>query len=79
MRLHQLSRMVLILSFGLVLISCSNEDNSSSSTTDTFDAKKYALVDLHLHLNGSLSPEEVIEMGVLGYSAERHLQKRWRK
>lgn len=63
MRLHQLSRVVLILSFGLVLISCSNEDNSSSSTTDTFDAKKYALVDLHLHLNGSLSPEEVIEMG----------------
>ena len=43
-----------------MLTSCSSDDDNSSSKD--FDAKKYALVDLHLHLNGSLSPEEVIEM-----------------
>ena len=51
---------VLLLGVVLSLCACSNNDNESDS--NPFDAKKYALVDLHLHLNGSLSPEEVIEM-----------------
>lgn len=50
------------LIFCLVQLSCTTEDNPAH-VTDTFDASKYALVDLHLHLNGSLSAEEVIELG----------------
>ena len=35
-------------------------DNADSPVSDEFDAKKYALVDLHLHLDGSLSVDDVI-------------------
>ena len=32
----------------------------------TIDASKYALVDLHLHLDGSLTPEDILTMARLG-------------
>lgn len=37
-------------------------DNVDSPVPDEFDAKKYALVDLHLHLDGSLSVDDAIYM-----------------
>lgn len=45
----------------LVTLTSCNDDESN-----TPDASKYALVDLHLHLDGSLTPEDVLEMARLG-------------
>ncbi len=47
-----------------MFISCSNEDNVTP-TPESFDAKKYALTDLHLHLDGSLSVEDAIHMAAI--------------
>lgn len=44
----------------VTLTSCSDDE------PNTPDASKYALVDLHLHLDGSLTPEDVLEMARLG-------------
>ncbi|MBQ2209555.1 MAG: adenosine deaminase [Prevotella sp.] len=41
--------------------ACTNDDNSVP-VTPVFDASKYALVDLHLHLDGSLSVDDAIYM-----------------
>ena len=35
------------------------------SSTSSIDASKYALVDLHLHLDGSLTPEDILTMARL--------------
>lgn len=44
----------------LLLTACSNDDNPTLPLEDTGElAKRYALVDLHLHLDGSLSMEDV--------------------
>lgn len=43
---------------------CSNDDNVTPSS-DSFDASKYALLDLHLHLDGSLSVEDAIHMAAI--------------
>lgn len=48
----------------LTLAACS--DDTPTVDVATPDASKYALVDLHLHLDGSLTPEDVIEMAKLG-------------
>ena len=45
--------------------SCSDDDPAPAPSMIP-DASKYALVDLHLHLDGSLSPEDVLEMARLG-------------
>lgn len=46
---------------------CSNNNVS----VETPDASKYALVDLHLHLDGSLTPEDVLEMAKLGGNVDK--------
>jgi len=43
-------------------ISLTNCSNSSSMVNDTFDTSKYALIDLHLHLDGSMTAEDVVNM-----------------
>lgn len=44
-----------------MFVSCSNDDNDTP-TPEPFDASKYALTDLHLHLDGSLSIDDAIYM-----------------
>ena len=39
---------------------------STPNSTSLIDASKYALVDLHLHLDGSLTPEDILTMARLG-------------
>lgn len=58
------SRWVLaaILFCSLSVFSGCTTDNDDSPVVNEFDAKKYALVDLHLHLDGSLSVDDVIYM-----------------
>lgn len=46
--------------------SCSDDDPAPSPRPETIDASKYALVDLHLHLDGSLTPEDVLQMAQMG-------------
>lgn len=46
--------------------ACSDDDPSPSPRPETVDASKYALVDLHLHLDGSLTPEDVLQMAQMG-------------
>ena len=36
--------------------------NNNSKTKKTVDASKYALVDLHLHLDGSLKADDMLQM-----------------
>ena len=47
-----------------MFIACSNDDKDTPSP-ESFDAKKYALVDLHLHLDGSLSVDDAIHMAAI--------------
>ncbi|MBQ6747172.1 MAG: hypothetical protein IJR07_09050 [Bacteroidaceae bacterium] len=58
------SRWVLaaILFCSLSVFTGCTTDNDDSPVVNEFDAKKYALVDLHLHLDGSLSVDDVIYM-----------------
>lgn len=46
----------------LMLTSCDNNDSATVNSNSVFDASKYALVDLHLHLDGSLSVDDAIYM-----------------
>ena len=46
--------------------ACSDDDPTPSPDSETVDASKYALVDLHLHLDGSLTPEDVLQMAQMG-------------
>ncbi len=61
---------LLVLTMGfcgaMVFTACTsdNDDNPTPVTPD-FDAGKYALVDLHLHLDGSLSVEDAIHMAAV--------------
>ena len=51
-----------------MFISCSNNDNVTPAPTpvlESFDASKYALTDLHLHLDGSLSLDDAIHMAAI--------------
>ena len=51
-----------ILFCSLSVFTGCTTDNDDSPVVNEFDAKKYALVDLHLHLDGSLSVDDVIYM-----------------
>lgn len=48
-----------------MFISCSNGDNPAPPTPEPFNASKYALIDLHLHLDGSLSVDDAIHMAAI--------------
>lgn len=43
---------------------------SFPNSTSLIDASKYALVDLHLHLDGSLTPEDILTMARLGGNSD---------
>ncbi len=47
-----------------LFIACSNDDNDTPKP-ESFDASKYALIDLHLHLGGSLSVDDAIHMAAI--------------
>lgn len=47
-----------------MFVSCSNDDDVTP-TPEPFDASKYALTDLHLHLDGSLSVDDAIHMAAI--------------
>lgn len=50
----------------LATFSACSDDDPAPTPSGSPDASKYALVDLHLHLDGSLTPEDVLEMAKLG-------------
>ena len=56
-----------VFAIGLALFCSCSDDNDNPVTDDAVpDPSTYALVDLHLHLDGSLSPEDVLEMAKMG-------------
>ena len=65
--MNRLLAAILICGPGM-FISCSNNDNVTPAPTpvlESFDASKYALTDLHLHLDGSLSLDDAIHMAAI--------------